>query len=199
TTAWTMEAWVKPTTDGNVVLMWGGTSNNGPHMVLPGNNSWRVGFWGGADATGTGVDTTAFHHIVGTFDGSSLRLYKDGSLLARPTAASPAASSSPGITIVSLAGFFCWNGEIDEVRISSVTRSADWITAEYNNQNSPGTFITMGNESCPSATPTPTGTPTPPPPQPPPPTATPTPIPPPTQTPRQTAPPTPTVTPTATP
>ena len=31
TTAWTMEAWVKPSTDGNVVLMWGGTSNNGPH------------------------------------------------------------------------------------------------------------------------------------------------------------------------
>ena len=26
-------------------------------------------------------------------------------------------------------------------------RSAAWITAEYNNQNSPGTFITMGSES----------------------------------------------------
>src|SRR5436305_1974235 len=68
TTAWTLEAWVKPSTDGNAVLAWGGTSNNGPHMILPGNNTWRVGFWGGADVNGTGVDTTAFHHIAGTFD-----------------------------------------------------------------------------------------------------------------------------------
>ena len=36
------------------------TSNNGPHMVLPGNNTWRVGFWGGADVNGTGVDTSHF-------------------------------------------------------------------------------------------------------------------------------------------
>jgi hypothetical protein len=42
-----------------------------------------------------------------------------------------------------------------------VARSAAWIAAEYNNQNSPGTFITMGSESCPSATPTPTPTATP--------------------------------------
>jgi len=162
TTAWTMEAWVKPSTDGNIVLMWGGTSNNGPHMVLPGNNSWRVGFWGGADVNGTGVDTSAFHHIVGTFDGSSLRLYKDGSLLAGPTAASPTTSSSLS-AVIGASSFWSstFNGNIDEVRISGTNRSANWVTAEYNNQNSPGTFITMGSESCQSSTPTPTPTATP--------------------------------------
>jgi hypothetical protein len=148
-TAWTMEAWVKPSTDRNTVLMWGQTSNNGPHMVLPGNNSWRVGFWGGADVSGTGVDTSAFHHIVGTFDGSSLRLYKDGSLLAGPTTASPATSTNPFATIGASSSWSSpFNGNIDEVRISSTNRSANWITAEYNNQNSPGTFITMGSEIC---------------------------------------------------
>jgi hypothetical protein len=30
-----------------------------------------------------------------------------------------------------------FDGEIDEVRISTVARSADWITAEYNNQRRP--------------------------------------------------------------
>jgi len=149
TTAWTMEGWFKPSTDGNVALFWGQTSNNGPHMILPGNNTWRVGFWGGADVNGTGVDTSVFHHIVGSFDGSNLRLYKDGSLLAGPVAASPNTSSSPGSTIASVTGVFCWNGDIDEVRISSTNRSANWVTAEYNNQNSPGTFISMGIESCP--------------------------------------------------
>jgi hypothetical protein len=39
-----------------------------------------------------------------------------------------------------------WNGIIDEMRISHVARSADWITTEYNNQNSPSTFYTVGTE-----------------------------------------------------
>src|SRR5439155_9565481 len=57
TTAWTMEAWAKPSTDANyVVLVWGTTGNNGPRMALLGNNTWRVGFWGGAAVDGTGVD-----------------------------------------------------------------------------------------------------------------------------------------------
>ena len=143
-----MEAWVKPSTDGNAVLAWGGTSNNGPHMILPGNNTWRVGFWGGADVNGTGVDTSAFHHIVGTFDGSNLRLYNDGSLIAGPIAASPTTSSNPSAAIGRSFGAFYFDGDIDELRISSTNRSADWIAAQYNNQSSPGTFITMGSESC---------------------------------------------------
>ena len=147
-TAWTMEAWIKPTTDGNAILAWGGTSNNGPHMILPGNNTWRVGFWGGAAVNGTGVDTTAFHHIVGTFDGSSLRLYKDGSLIGGPVSASPTTASNPGGAIAASFGAYYFNGDVDELRTSSTNRSANWIAAQYNNQNSPGTFIMMGSESC---------------------------------------------------
>ena len=94
-------------------------------------------------------------------------------------------------------------GVVDEVRLSSIFRSPEWVITEYNNQSSPGTFITMGSESCPSATPTPTPTgspivtPTPPPPTPTPsgtPIVTPTP-PPPTPTPIATTTPTPTPTP----
>ncbi len=39
-----------------------------------------------------------------------------------------------------------WNGMIDEARIASVARSADWLATEYNNQNAPGTFETIGTE-----------------------------------------------------
>lgn len=39
-----------------------------------------------------------------------------------------------------------WNGTLDEVRVASVVRSADWITTEYNNQFAPGTFETLGTE-----------------------------------------------------
>ena len=38
---------------------------------------------------------------------------------------------------------------------------ASWAATEYNNQSSPGTFITMGSENCGTPTPTPTPTATP--------------------------------------
>jgi len=37
-----------------------------------------------------------------------------------------------------------WNGIIDELRISSVARSDNWITSEYNNQSSPSSFYSVG-------------------------------------------------------
>ena len=39
-------------------------------------------------------------------------------------------------------------GTLDEVRVSTMERTANWVATEYNNQSSPGTFITMGSESC---------------------------------------------------
>ena len=194
-TAWTAEGWFKPATDANMGLFWGSTSNNGPHLILPRNNTWRIGFWGGASADGGSVNLNTWQHIVGTFDGANLRLYKNGSLIAGPNSASPSSISLSSAAIGSRFGDFLFNGDVDEVRICSTARSAAWITTEYNNQNSPGSFITMGSESSPSATPTPTATPIATPTSTPVPTATPTP----TRTPTPTPTATPTVTPTATP
>ncbi|HEY4309482.1 MAG TPA: BNR-4 repeat-containing protein [Pirellulales bacterium] len=42
-------------------------------------------------------------------------------------------------------GFFF--GKMDEVRISDIERAAAWVAAEYANQNSPGTFYTVGSEA----------------------------------------------------
>jgi hypothetical protein len=38
-------------------------------------------------------------------------------------------------------------GTLDETRISNTTRSAGWIATEYNNQNSPATFYTVGSRT----------------------------------------------------
>ena len=40
---------------------------------------------------------------------------------------------------------FPFQGQIDEVRISSTDRSTNWITTEYNNQSDPGSFLTLIN------------------------------------------------------
>ena len=37
-----------------------------------------------------------------------------------------------------------FKGLIDEVRLSSIARSSDWINTEYNNQSSPSTFYALG-------------------------------------------------------
>jgi len=38
-----------------------------------------------------------------------------------------------------------FDGLIDEVRVSSTARSANWITTSYNNQNAPATYLTFGS------------------------------------------------------
>ena len=46
-------------------------------------------------------------------------------------------------------GTLLWFGNIDEIHISNVLRSAGWLKTEYNNQSSPSTFITRGTDETP--------------------------------------------------
>jgi hypothetical protein len=39
-----------------------------------------------------------------------------------------------------------WDGKIDEVRISDLVRSAEWISTEYTNQQDPSNFLSVGPE-----------------------------------------------------
>jgi hypothetical protein len=38
------------------------------------------------------------------------------------------------------------DAEIDEVRISNIARTSDWIYTEFNNQNDPSSFLSFGPE-----------------------------------------------------
>lgn len=51
-----------------------------------------------------------------------------------------------------------FNGDIDEVRIYAGELDSAWITTEYNNQNSPSTFYSIGSESLNTTTSTSTST-----------------------------------------
>jgi hypothetical protein len=44
-----------------------------------------------------------------------------------------------------------WFGLIDEVRVSNIAQSANWILTEYNNQNSPTTFVIAGPPTGPGS------------------------------------------------
>jgi hypothetical protein len=90
--------------------------------------------------------SSVWTYVVATFDGSTARLYFNGSQVSSGSSASWIASndtvgigSGEGYQLSSQAA-----ETLDEVRIASTVRSADWIKAEYNNQNSPGNIGSPG-------------------------------------------------------
>lgn len=92
-------------------------------------------------------DTTTWHHAHGTFDGSNVKIYTEG-VLRTTTAFSGSINDSGEQLFLGLVknGTLRYVGQLDEVRIASVARSADWIATEFNNQSSPGTFFSVGAE-----------------------------------------------------
>jgi hypothetical protein len=105
----------------------------------------------GFDGTGTTtLSTSTWYYLVLTYNVTSgmvgyinaaveKTVSPNGNLI---TSAVPAISvGRDSVT----AGRF-WNGSLDEARVATVARSADWVTTEYNNQNSPSTFYTLGTE-----------------------------------------------------
>lgn len=86
-----------------------------------------------------------WHLIVGTYDGTTLRYFIDGS----QDASSGYVGSLPSSTLPIDIGRYGNNAKylkanLDELRISNIARNADWILTEFNNQNSPSTFISLG-------------------------------------------------------
>jgi hypothetical protein len=89
----------------------------------------------------------AWHYGVYTYDGTTHRLYVDG--VQRATCTGTCNVETGSFTQIYVGTFACLNcelykGKLDEFRISKVARSAGWISTEYNNQNSPSTFLSVG-------------------------------------------------------
>lgn len=88
-----------------------------------------------------------WHHLAGVYDGKSVRLYVDGELAAEQPAAGAVLSGGASVAVGRIpggAGGFA--GAVDEVRVSAVARSADWLKAQYENQKAPFAAIRLGKE-----------------------------------------------------
>ena len=165
----TLSAWVNITgyTDSNFAALaqFASTNwyfNNNSFSSTP-NEAGTWGVWAAGNGARNGGRFTrpsaGVHHVVFTYDttqGAALNVkaYVDGvAQTITQTVSDNTASANFGNYLLHLMAqsdetVFWPATYLDEVELSTSLRSAAWITAEYNNQNSPGTFITMGGESC---------------------------------------------------
>jgi hypothetical protein len=167
----TISAWVKPTDFANYngILS---KSGNGGNNAIPAPydyylvQSTGVPRFNKGNGTGTvpsqdyndsnasaSVSSGVWTHIAVTMAGSNngtVTHYKNGSTNGSSSLSFSEASADGGndVSIGSRtdAGTM-FKGSLDEVRLSSSVRSADWIATEYNNQSSPSTFYTIGSET----------------------------------------------------
>jgi hypothetical protein len=162
TAGFTVEAWVKPPDYSGYRCAVGKGNNSAPrrnyslfteqttgHAMLSVTKSSAV-----TDLIGTSaISTSVFTHVVGTYDGANLRLYVNGtqenSVAYTGSVDTNAADNLwVGCLDYGFGAFFPFGalgvgGLVDEVRVSSLARSASWVLAQYNNQKTSSTFYTV--------------------------------------------------------
>jgi hypothetical protein len=157
----TVEAWFKGDYFGNTYLI----SKNGPSdqrcwdisfddiNVTHGYLIYRYAQNGNSHADDVGnvtVPINQWHHVVGVFKASTYsRMFLNGQLVDENTTNILSSQYDAPNTLrfgargdVPPPNYF--NGTIDEVRISNIARTADWIKTEYDNQFDPNSFYTIG-------------------------------------------------------
>jgi MSHA biogenesis protein MshQ len=90
--------------------------------------------------SGRVMSLATWHYVVGRYDGNTVSIFVDGTSRAGVTSGGGIGGSS---TVLRLGrgGYDpnrIFDGRIDEVRISDVARSSEWIRTTYNNHAAPG-------------------------------------------------------------
>jgi hypothetical protein len=94
----------------------------------------------------TAVGTGTWAYLVGVNDGVNSYMYLNG-VLVGSVASVNAYTGYSGANVIaggSTSGLGYIQEKLDEMRVSNAARTADWIATEYNNQNSPSTFLAYG-------------------------------------------------------
>ena len=173
----TFETWFKTSSTGvilgqsNSVTPPSNATGYVPAIYIDSNGKIRASaFWHNAVTnqilTSSSYNDGLWHHLVNVYNNGVETLFIDGSSVGTQNMAEYG-YANPYVYFLGTGysnnwpltnnGWFYFNGTIDETRISTTARSADWIKTEYNNQNSPSTFSTSATEEVLAAPDAPTG------------------------------------------
>ncbi len=135
--------------------MWHGDDNDGSgasYRILTlssGQIQYNAGNWNtGKTFNGSTIaDTTNWHYIVATYDGTTLRGYFEGA--ADGSSSTGVYTAGDKVTRIgngqaSGANTYYASAVLEEVRIASVSRTGEWVLTEYRNQNAPSAFYGVG-------------------------------------------------------
>jgi len=97
------------------------------------------------ETIGASLAVDAWYHVVVVYDGT-FDIYVNG--VSKTLGAGDFVGYGTGndLLIGSRSDGYGFNGVIDEVRISNVSRSSGWISTEYHNQLNPSSFCIVGSE-----------------------------------------------------
>ncbi|MEK7595866.1 MAG: LamG-like jellyroll fold domain-containing protein [Patescibacteria group bacterium] len=162
TTAMTVSAWIKGNT-------WQSTSPNINGIVDKASSSYTTGYVLRIGDTGlagkpqfvvgtsvgageervtapTAIDTNRWYFVAGTFDGSMMRLYIDGILVASQANSNPSVANNEAVKIGFNFNGRYFDGFIDEVKLYNYARSANQLKADFTARGlSKGAAAQLGN------------------------------------------------------
>ena len=85
-----------------------------------------------------------WYHIAGTREGNSMKIYINGVVDSTDTYSTPIETISDSLSITRDPDNL--DGILDEVRLSKISRSANWIKTEYANQYNPSSFYSIASQ-----------------------------------------------------
>jgi RHS repeat-associated protein len=132
---YTLEAWIKRTGTATIQQVVVGSANGVALSMAPNASTIRVTFWNGtawqSATSAASVTDGVRHHVVGTWDAATLRIYVDGVLSGSSVPTGTPAASTTGMAIGNTGTTNGFGGTIDEVAFYRSPLSATRIAAHY--------------------------------------------------------------------
>ena len=140
------EAWLRAEKSNGRALAWGNEHGQGKvvmHFQSPPHVKMEC-YFSGADVASVGrLPMNEWVHIFHTYEKGESRIYVNGELSnTSKTPNAPLALKTPArLYIGGWYNNYDFVGDLDEVRISKVTRSADWVKLQHENQKAQQTLV----------------------------------------------------------
>ncbi|MBM3234392.1 DUF2341 domain-containing protein [Candidatus Pacearchaeota archaeon] len=165
TNNYTLEAWIKPeyiTNGSGDIDKYGQTiigiaadPSSGPYdwLTQHGKNIWFSTFQSSSTSfiksDNIILTTTQYYYVAATsMKSSEAIIYVNGTKIKNETASSSNMSSLFTLGDLRPGRAIYYNGTMDEVRVSNIQRSADWINMSYQIVVNQGTYVIVGNEEA---------------------------------------------------